>query len=516
MLVNFIMAILPIVFLIIALVALKMPGYKACFLSAVITAIIAIAYFHMTGLEAATATLEGILNALWPICLVIVAALFVYNLTLETKAMDAIKAMLSGVSMDKRVLALIIGWGFGCFMEGMAGFGTAVAIPASILVAMGYEPLWTVIGLLIVNSTPTAFGSVGVPLVTLSGITGIEAVTLSSYTAMAQLVLTFVSPYILVMMIGKGEKKKHAMKGMWGFTTLAAVSFVLPECLAAAFIGPELGDIIGSIVSMICMVIVALKSTKEAPEDFRVEGVKKVELTLKSAVVAWMPFILIFVILLCTSSLIPAIHDPLASIASKVSVYCGEDAGTLSFSWINTPGILIMIAGLIGGLIQKASVKTICKIYVRTLCENWKTIVTICSVLALAKMMGYSGMISAIAALLVAITGSFYPLIAPLIGTLGGFVTGSGTSTQVLFGQLQVETAKAIGANEAWLAAANAMGAGIGKMISPQGIAIGCSAAGLAGRESEVLGKVFIVALIFAVVGGIIVYALPMLGLIAA
>lgn len=515
MLVNFVMAILPIVFLIIALVALKMPGFKACFLAAVITAIIAILYFHMTAMEALTASFEGALNALWPICLVIVAALFVYNLTLETKAMDAIKAMLSGVSMDKRVLALIIGWGFGCFMEGMAGFGTAVAIPASILIAMGFEPLWTVIGLLVVNSTPTAFGSVGVPLVTLSGITGFDAVELSGNTALAQAILTFASPYILVMLIGKGEKKKHAMKGMWGFTTLAAASFVLPEFLAAKFIGPELGDIIGAIVSMICLVLVALKSTKEAPEDFRVEGVKKVELTFKSAVIAWIPFILIFVILLCTSNLIPAIHDPLAAIASKVSVYCGENPGTLTFSWINTPGILIMIAGLIGGLVQGASLKTIGRVYVETLIANWKTIVTICSVLALAKMMGYSGMISAIAALLVAVTGRFYPLIAPLIGTLGGFVTGSGTSTQVLFGQLQVETAKAIGANPAWLASVNAVGAGIGKMISPQGIAIGCAASSqLEGRESEVLGKVVIFALVFTVIAGVIAYVLPVLGLI--
>lgn len=514
MILNFCLAVLPILFLVVALTVFKMPGFKACFLSAVVTALVAIFAFNMKVTEALTASLEGALNALWPICLVIVAALFVYNLTLETKAMDKIKAMLSGVSTDKRVLALIIGWGFGCFMEGMAGFGTAVAIPASILIAMGYEPFTTVIGLLVVNSTPTAFGSVGVPLVTLSGITGIDSVVLSGNTAFLQAIITFVSPFVLVALVGKGEGKKNALSGMWGFTTLASLSFVVPQFAAAKFIGPELGDIIGSIVCMIVLVLVALKSNKETPEDYLVSGIEKVNLTFKEALIAWCPFILIFVILLLTSSLVPAIHDPLAAIASKVSVYSGKNPGTLSFAWVNTPGVLIMIAGLIGGLIQGASLKTIVKIYFKTLVDNWKTIVTICSVLALAKMMGYSGMISAIAALLVAVTGKFYPLITPLIGTLGGFVTGSGTSTQVLFGQLQVETAKAIGSDPAWLAAANAVGAGIGKMISPQGIAIGCAAAGLAGKESVVLKRTFGYAIAFAIVAGILCFVMPMVGLV--
>lgn len=509
MIIKFLISILPIICLIGMLTILKMPGHKACFASAVITILIGMLYFKMSVIEVATASLEGILNALWPICLVIVAALFVYNLTLETKAMDKIKAMLSSVSMDKRILALIIGWGFGNFMEGMAGFGTAVAIPASILIAMGFEPVSIVIGLLVVNSTPTAFGSVGVPLVTLSGITGLDAVALSGNTAIMQAILTFVSPYILVFMVGKGLNRKDAMKGMWAFTTVAALAFLAPQFLAARFIGPELGDIIGAIFCMIVLVLISIKSTRTVPAEYAVSDVKKVSIDLKSALIAWCPFILIFVILLLTSSLVPAIHDPLSSISSKVSVYAGKNPGTLSFTWINTPGILIMIAGLIGGLIQGASIKTIVKTYVDTLIGNWKTIMTICSVLALAKIMGYSGMISAIAALLVAVTGQLYPLFTPLIGTLGGFVTGSGTSTQVLFGQLQVESAKAIGWEPSWIAAANAVGAGIGKMISPQGIAIGCAAAGLTGQESVLLKKVFGFAIVFAIVAGIICFGLP-------
>ncbi len=488
-----------------------MPAYKACSIAVVITGLVAFFFFHLGLPEIATATLEGALNALWPIILVIIAALFVYNITLKTGAMDKIKSMLSSVSFDSRVIVLIIGWGFGNFMEGMAGFGTAVAIPASILVAMGYNPINTVLALLLVNSTPTPFGSVGVPTITLSAITGIEAITISGKLAVIQAVVTFISPFFMVMIIGKGAK---ALKGMWGYTLIASLSFLIPECFAAIFIGPELTDILGSIVSLICMVGMSWKNKQlDIPNEYLLNKGKTIHCSLTEALQAWSPFILIFIILLVTSNLIPFINKPLSSICSVGQFYSGADPNSLKFFWINTPGILIMIAGLFGGLIQGLSVTKIIKIYGQTIVENWMTIVTICSVLAVAKIMGYSGMISVIASILVTITGTFYPLIAPLIGMLGGFITGSGTSTAVLFGELQTQTALAIGSNPAWLAAANLLGAGIGKMVSPQGIAIGCSAAGLAGRESEVLRKSIKYAVGLVALGGLICYIFPFIGL---
>ena len=157
--IKFLLALLPIIWLIVAMSVLKMPGYRACLIAFLITAVTAVAFWRMPILNMGTAALEGICNALWPIIIVILAALFTYNLTLETKAMDKIKAMLAGVSTDKRILMLIIAFGFGNFMEGMAGFGTAVAIPAGILVGLGFDPLLSVVTCLLINSTPTAFGS---------------------------------------------------------------------------------------------------------------------------------------------------------------------------------------------------------------------------------------------------------------------------------------------------------------------------------------------------------------------
>ena len=522
---QFVLSILPILWLVIALCVLKMAGWKACGLAAVISAVVGIACFGMAPVNALSAVGEGVLNALWPICIVIIAALFVYNLTLETGAMERIKSMLSSVSSNRMVILLLIGFAFGNFMEGMAGFGTAVAIPAGILIAMGFDPVPTLIACLVINSTPTGFGSVGVPTTTMMGITGIPAIAISGMIAVMQFVITFAGPFVMVAIVGKGVK---AIKDNLGIILLSSLSFCLPQFVAAYFIGPELPDILGAVVSMICIVVVALLHEKKSgaketsvtgAATAKATGEKKVagdaslsnkasetagaKLTVKEGLVAWSPFILIFVILLFTSSLIPVIHEPLATVKSTISVYTGKNSGSLTFYWLDCPGVKIILAGLIGGLIQGASIGTILKIFGKTLKDNVKTIFTICSVLATAKIMGYSGMISAIAVILVKVTGQFYPAISPFVGMIGGFVTGSGTSTTVLFGGLQTETATAIGVNKTWLASANIVGGGIGKMISPQNIAIGCAASGLGGQESKILNKTIPYAACYIIVAGI-------------
>lgn len=513
MLVKFILAILPIVWLIIALSALKVPGHKACVIALVITAILAAGYWKLSIVGTLTAGLEGVLNALWPICLVIIAALFTYNLSLETGAMDQIKKMLASVSADQRVLLLIIGWGFGNFMEGMAGFGTAVAIPASMLAAIGVNPILSVLACLVANTTPTAFGSVGVPTVTLASVTGLDALSLSGSVAMIQGILTFLSPFVMVFIVGKGFK---AIKKVLPMILIASLSFTVPWFIAAQVIGCELPDIIGSIICMVCLVVASRFLNKNPEPEYAItiseeEGEKK--FSVSEGIKAWSPFILIFLLLMFTSTLCPPIHNLIADIKTTVTVYSGEGAGTLTFSWINTPGVMIFIAAIIGGVIQGASAGTMGRVFVETLKKYWKTILTICSVMATAKIMGYSGMISDIANLLVVVAGSFYPLISPLIGALGAFVTGSGTSTCVLFGGLQSQTALSLGLNPSWTAAANVLGAGIGKMICPQSIAIGASAIGAVGSESKILRAVFKYFVIYVVIAGIICYAGSLAGL---
>lgn len=516
-LLKFLLAMLPIIWLVIALSGLKMPGYKACGIGLILAVILALTFWKMKPLNAVAACMEGFLMAIWPIGLVIVAAVFTYNLTLETKAMDVIKKMLTSVSNDKRVLVLIIAWGFGGFMEGMAGFGTAVAIPAGMLVGLGMNPVFAACVCLVANATPTAFGSVGIPTITLGTVTGLDSGNLAAATITQLSVLMFLTPFIMVTMCGKGLK---SLKGMIPTTLISSVSFVVPAWLAAHFIGAELPDILGSICCLFCTILAAHVFNKNPDPEFCITAHENVDsnqgqseesrdeiITKKRALKAWIPFILIFFFLLLTSKLAAPVNAFLACFKSDVLVYTGEGGKAITFSWINTPGVWIFLSAFLGGAIQGAGLKTMLGVLKRTLNNMSKTLFTILFVMGTAKLMGYSGMISDIATMFITVTGSLYPLAAPVIGGIGTFVTGSGTSASVLFGGLQAETAQTLGISAVWLSSANTMGACIGKMISPQSIAIAVGAINSPGTESSILKTSVKYCAVFLCAAGIIAFA---------
>lgn len=234
------------------------------------------------------------------------------------------------------------------------------------------------------------------------------------------------------------------------------------------------------------------------------EGAEKVE--LKEGIMAWVPFILVFMLIMLSSSLFPSINKLLSSVQTTVDIYIGEGAAPYTFTWLASPGTLIIIATVLGGLIQGVSFSEIFKVFLKTCKQMTKSAITILAIVALAKVMSHAGMIKAIAVVLVQVTGGFYPLIAPLIGALGTFVTGSDTSANVLFGGLQVEVAKSLNMSPYWLAAANTCGATAGKMISPQSIAVATAATGLVGAEGKILNQTIKFCLVYVIVLGAIVY----------
>ena len=524
MFIDFFLALLPIFWLILSLSKFKMASSKACSIALMITAVLAASYWKLTPPLIVAAALEGILNALWPICLTVAAALFTYNLTIKTGAMELIKKMLMGISHDERVLLLIIGWGFGNFMEGMAGFGTAVAIPASILAGIGLNPIAAVTACLVMNTTATAFGSVGVPTATLAAITVLDLQQLATQAALIQGVHTFISPFLAVVICGGGLK---ALKGVWHITLVASVSFVIPYLLFAQLLGPELPAIIGSICSMFCIILAvklsekndkkALSSKTDGETDRSIDtsGAQEVPAPIHFAegIRAWAPFILIFAFLMLTSKVCPPIHNAIKDIKHSFLIYTGARGKPLTFSWINTPGVLIGIAAICGGIIQNASYSEIASTLGFTFKKYWKTFFTICAIIATAKVMIYSGMISDIARTIVVVAGPVYPFVAPLIGVLGAFITGSGTSTNVLFGNLQMETALSLNLNPYWITAANVMGAGIGKMVCPQNIAIGVGAVGIPGSDSKILAAVFKYFIFYALLAGAMSFAGSLIGI---
>lgn len=503
------LAIVPILWLIIALTVLKMPGHKACISALVVGAIMALTLWHMPATDCLTSAIEGFAVALWPIILVIIAAIFTYNLSLKTGAMEIIKQMLTSVSADKRILILLVGWCFGGFLEGMAGFGTAIAIPASMLAGMGMNPIEACIVCMIANMFPTAFGSVGIPTVTLQAITGLHMLPLAFTTVFQMVPFMILSPFLMVIAGGGGPK---ALKGVVGITLVSGVSFVVPELIVSYFLGPELTVIVGCVVSLVCTFLMAKARknkpipaeydmnnivsgalAKNEPEQSKASGTianTESEQSKPAAMklsVALMPFILIFVFLLLTSKLVPPINSFLSSFKSTLQISSAHGAGKISFAWINTPGVLIFIAAILGSIVQKANGKMMREAFTGTMKQMSKTIITIMAVLAVAKIMTYSGMISDMAHLFVTLTGHYYPFVAPIIAAIGAFVTGSGTNTEVLLGTLQTAAAQQIHISQYWLAAANSLGAGIGKVISPQCIATAVAAVSLVGQDSKVL-----------------------------
>lgn len=498
--VAFILALLPILWLIVALTFLKIPGFKACIIAMVVAYVLAVFVWKMPFGESITAALEGTAMALWPIIIVIIAAIFTYNVCVSTGNMETIKKMLAGVTNDKRILVLLIAWGFGGFMEGMAGFGTAVAIPASMLWALGFDPVFAAIVCLIANATPTAFGSIGIPTTTLAKVTGLDAISLSTNTVLILIPLIILTPFVLVYLTGKSKK---AFKGVALITLISGLSFLIPEYLVARYLGAELPVVIGSVCSMFgTLLATKLLAKGKTDPQFLLEERKEEKIGMKKALIAWSPFILIFVFLVTTSKLIVPLNELLATVKTTVNIYSGENAAPYTFSWLATPGMWIIIAALIGGKLQGASFGEMLRIFGNTIKQLSKTVITIVCIMATAKLMGYSGMISSIALMFVTVTGSFYPLFAPFLGSIGTFVTGSGTSASVLFGGMQAETSAALSLNQSWIAASNTAGAITAKMISPQNIAVAVAAVNLQGKESVLLkGTIKWFVLFVAIVG---------------
>lgn len=513
----FILALIPIIFLIIALMGLKWPGHVACPVALVITLIEALFIWQETLPEVLLGAVEGFAMAIWPICLVIIAAIFTYNLVVHTKKMEIIKRILTSVSMDKRILVLIIAWGFGGFMEGMAGFGTAVAIPAGILCGLGFNPIFAAVVCLVANTTPVAFGSVGIPTVTAANVAGTDPNITAAMTVLQLAIMVIIVPFLVVHLTGKycGGKGKEIFSGLGMITLMSGISFLIPQFLAGLFIGAELPSVIGSVCSMGVTILMTRLLRKDKTSSFDMEMPETTtqgKLTIKDGVVAWSPFILVLILLLLTSSLVPAIYAPLAAIKTSVLIYPGEGGAPYTFSWI-APGVIIFIAAFIGGLIQRCPIGEMGGVLVATIKQMSKTIITIMAVLAIAKVMGYSGMTGDIAAFIIAVTGGFYPLLAPLIGSIGTFVTGSATSSSVLFAKLQFTTASQIGLDPTWMVAANGIGTTAGKIISPQSIAIATAATDTVGQESVILRKVIRYYIGFIIIYGLVAYFGAMLNL---
>lgn len=509
-----VIAFLPLLWLLVSLGVLKMPAHKATVMGLAASAVIAVLIWSMPVNLMFKAALEGIVMAFWPILWVILAAIFTYNVSVETGAMDKMRDQIASLSDDRRIQALLIAWGFGAFLEAAAGFGTAVAIPAAILIGLGFEPLAAAVLCLIANTVPVAFGAVGIPVTTLAQVADLPVMELTYAIALQLTPFVIVIPAGLILLM---TRNVAGLKGVMGAALVAGISFAIPQLLIAKYVGPQLTAIGASIVSMAATALWAKYFPPDKIWHFPFEAAKEIKeskagvraadnQTFFDQAAAWAPYLLILLFILVTSPLVPAVNAAFAHIKSYILIYNGPGGKPLAIDWLLTPGTLIVIAAIIGGFIQGASAAGLVKIFYKTLINLKKTSVTIISIVALAKIMSYSGMVAAIALALAKVTGSAYPILAPALGALGTFVTGSDTSANVLFGPLQKQTALQIGVDPTWIAASNTTGATAGKMISPQSIAIATTATGQSGKEGQILAITFKYCLGYVIVAGLLVY----------
>ena len=367
------------------------------------------------------------------------------------------------------------------------------------LVSLGFDPLFSCLVCLIANGTPTAFGSIGIPTVTLANLLSLENTSLSFMTALQLTPFIILSPILMVMITGNGIK---GLKGVLPITLMSGIAFVIPEILIGKFVGAELAVVVGSVVSLAVTILMAKSVERDPAYEVAIETQET--LNLKKALLAWSPFIMIFVFLLLTSKLVSPVNTFLAQFATSLTIFTGENPNTITFAWINTPGVWIFLSAMIGGLLQGAKMEDFVIVLKETFVQMKETMITMISVLACAKIMGYSGMISSIASFAIGTTGSFYPLFAPWIGGLGTFVTGSGTNSGVLFGAVQSSAANTLQIDPYWMVSLNSLGVAAGKMLSPQSLAIALSSVNAKGEDAKLMARVMPYGLLFLVLMSIL------------
>ncbi len=495
---TLILAILPVLLLIVLMAFFKMSGDKSSVISLIVTMIIALLGFHFGANDLFYSFLYGALKAVSPILIIILMAIFSYNVLLKTRKMEIIKQQFSSISTDKSIQVLLLTWGFGGLLEAMAGFGTAVAIPAAILISLGFKPIFSAVVSLIANSVATAFGAIGTPVLVLAKETNLNVLTLSTNIVLQLSVLMFLIPLVLLFLTD--PKIKSLPKNLFLALLVGGVSFG-SQYVAARYMGAESPAIIGSILSIIVIVAYGKLTgrKKSTPQG--------VPLKSKEVLNAWSIYLLILALIILTSPLFPGLRNTLENNwVTRISLPVHDSTVNYTISWLTHAGVLLFVGTFVGGLIQGATVKELFTVLWDTVKQLKKTFVTVICLVGLSTIMDLSGMIAVIATALATATGSLYPLFAPVIGCLGTFITGSDTSSNILFGKLQASVAGQIHVSPDWLSAANTVGATGGKIISPQSIAIATSAGNQQGKEGDILKSALPYALAYVVITGIMVY----------
>lgn len=521
-------AVIPIVFFFLALAVFRLKGHVAGSITLALSILVAIFAFQMPVDMALAAAGYGFLYGLWPIAWIIVAAVFLYKLTVKSGQFEVIRSSVLSITDDQRLQVLLIGFCFGAFLEGAAGFGAPVAITAALLVGLGFNPLYAAGLCLIANTAPVAFGALGIPIIVAGQVTGIDAFHIGAMTGRQLPLLSLFVPFWLVFMMDG----LRGVKETWPAALVAGASFAVTQYFTSNFIGPELPDITSALASLIALTLFLKvwqpkRSFAEAKGSVGAAvvqsgGSQPSPYSLGEIFKAWSPFLILTVLVtiwtlkpfkaafapggamynFVFNFAIPHLDQLVIKTAPIVTAPTAMPA-VFKLDPISATGTAIFLSALISMWVLKINVKTGLTTFKETFWELRWPILSIGMVLAFAFVTNYSGMSSTMA-LVLAGTGAAFPFFSPFLGWLGVFLTGSDTSSNALFSSLQATTAHQIGVNDTLLVAANTSGGVTGKMISPQSIAVACAATGLVGKESDLFRFTVKHSLFFATIVGLI------------
>ncbi len=526
--VSSIVALIPIIFFFLALAVFRMKGSIAGTITVILALLVSLFAYQMPAGMALASAIYGFFYGLWPISWIIIGAVFLYKVSVKTGQFNIIRSSILSLTEDQRLQMLLVGFAFGTFLEGAAGFGAPVAITAALLVGLGFKPLYAAGLCLIVNTAPVAFGAMGIPIIVAGQVSGVDTHEISQMVGRQ---LPFMVPIVLFWIMGIMDGWR-GIKETWPAVIVAGGSFALAQYLTSNFVGPELPDITAAIASLISLTIL-LKfwqpkhifrfNQEDANVDADLEAEKQKKYSAAQIVKAWSPFAILTAMVTIwsikpfkdlfakggalqdwiISIKVPFLHQLVQKLPPVVPEAKDYDA-IFKFDWFSATGTAIIIAAIISIIFLKMKASDAVKTFAETVNELKTPIYSIGMVLAFAFIANYSGM-SATLALALAHTGQAFTFFSPFLGWIGVFLTGSDTSANALFSALQATTAQQIGVPEVLLVAANTSGGVTGKMISPQSIAIACAAVGLVGKESDLFRFTVKHSITFTVMIGIII-----------
>jgi lactate permease len=507
---SFLVAALPIIVILVLLGVLRRPAWQAALAGLLMGLVIAVTTWKMPVGLAIDSVANGSVFALWPVMWIVVNALLVYNIAVRSGRFDAFRNWVANhLPNDRRIVLVVIGFCFGALLEGVAGFGTPVAITSSLLILVGFPALEAVVFVLIFNTAPVAFGALGTPVTVLGAVTGLPTAALGAMIGRQLPFIAIILPFYVIALYGG----RRSIRALWPVLLVAGGSFAITQFVSSNFLDYTLTDVLSSLGSLIATLLFLRVWRPQPDAEFAIAGSPAPSHGAAPSVPdwqGWLPWVVLSaIVIFWTSFKLFAIGQqniPWPGLHRAISITLYNDK-PYDAVWAFQPlatGTAILLAAIVTAALVRLSPSAFFDCVRETIRQAWLAVITVMLIVGLAYLMNYSGLAYTLG-LGVASTGHLFVLLSPFLGWVAVMLSGSDTSGNALFGNLQVVAARQLDLNPILFAATNSSGGVMGKMISPQNIATGLAVTKMAGQEGKVFARTFVHSIVLTVVLGVLV-----------